>query len=341
MSNIDYKSIFKYFPHVWKKRGYFMGRLENVIDRYNDYLSNVLPGFGDYDPTNKRLITNNIIRYMLNRTQKIFEWNGLPDTIPQRILESYLQINGHCAFMKHENQLYIYTGGLGGKPDVYYRPTIYTIANPAQNISINAEINKDCVVVINDSYLMGLLPMCQRYANNMSDTEISLYIANINSRIISLISAQDDRTEKSAQKYISDIIEGKIGVIGEAKFFEDLKATPFSTSGAHAVITDLIELMQYNKASFFNEIGLNANYNMKRESINSNESQLNNDALSPLIDDMLFCRKTYIEKVNTMFDTNITVDLSSSWKQNRIEENAEIENIEGGINDENKQDEID
>lgn len=314
-----------------------MGRLENVIDKYNDYLSNVLPGFGDYDPTDKRLITNNIIRYMLNRTQKIFEWSNLPDTIPQRILEMYLQINGHCAFMKHENQLYIYTGGFGGKQDVYYRPTLYTIANPAQNISINAVIDKDCIVIINDSYLMGLLPLCQRYANNMSDTEISLYIANINSRIISLISAQDDRTEKSAQEYINNIIEGKIGVIGEAKFFDDLKATPFSTSGAHSIITDLIELMQYNKASFFNEIGLNANYNMKRESINSSESQLNNDALSPLIDDMLYCRQTYIEKVNAMFDTNISVKLASSWEQNRIEENAEIENIKnGGSDDENE-----
>lgn len=314
-----------------------MSRLENVVDRYNDYLSNVLPGFGDYDPTDKRLITNNIIRYMLNRTQQIFKWTNLPETIPQRVLEMYLQVNGHCAFMKHDDDLYIYTGGLGGKPDVYYRPTIYTIANPAQNLSINAEIDKDCIVMLNDSYLMGLLPMCQRYANNMSDTEISLYIANINSRIISLISAQDDRTEKNANKYLSDIIEGKLGVIGEAKFFEDLKATPFTTSGAHAIITDLIELMQYNKASFFNEIGLNANYNMKRESINSNESQLNNDALSPLIDDMLNCRQTYIEKVNKMFDTDISVTLSSSWEQNRIEEKAEIENIEnGGLEDENE-----
>ena len=314
-----------------------MSRLENVVDRYNDYLSNVFPGFGDYDPTDKRLITNNIIRYMLNRTQQIFKWTNLPETIPQRVLEMYLQVNGHCAFMKHDDDLYIYTGGLGGKPDVYYRPTIYTIANPAQNLSINAEIDKDCIVMLNDSYLMGLLPMCQRYANNMSDTEISLYIANINSRIISLISAQDDRTEKNANKYLSDIIEGKLGVIGEAKFFEDLKATPFTTSGAHAIITDLIELMQYNKASFFNEIGLNANYNMKRESINSNESQLNNDALSPLIDDMLNCRQTYIEKVNKMFDTDISVTLSSSWEQNRIEEKAEIENIEnGGLEDENE-----
>lgn len=313
-----------------------MSRLENTVYRFDEYLSNLLPGFGKYDPTDKKQISNNIIRYMLNRTQKIFEWKGLPDTIPQRILEMYLQINGHCAFMKHENNLYIYTGGLGGEPDVYYRPTLYTIANPAQRIDINAIIDKDCVVMLNDSTLTGLIPMFQRYAYNMTETEISLYVANINSRIISLISAQDDNTAKSAQKYISDIMEGKLGVIGEAKFFEDLKATPFSASGSHGIITDLIELMQYNKASWFNEIGLNANYNMKRESINSNESQLNNDALSPLVDDMLYNRQIYSEKVNEMFGTNITVDLASSWKENEIEQEQEIKainNDEGGNND--------
>lgn len=313
-----------------------MSRLENTVYRFDEYLSNLLPGFGKYDPTDKKQISNNIIRYMLNRTQKIFEWKGLPDTIPQRILEMYLQINGHCAFMQHENNLYVYTGGLGGEPDVYYCPTLYTIANPAQRIDVNAIIDKDCVVMLNDSTLTGLIPMFQRYAYNMTETEISLYVANINSRIISLISAQDDNTAKSAQKYISDIMDGKLGVIGEAKFFEDLKATPFSASGSHGIITDLIELMQYNKASWFNEIGLNANYNMKRESINSNESQLNNDALSPLVDDMLYNRKIYSEKVNEMFGTNITVDLASSWKENEIEQEQEIKAIndnEGGSND--------
>ena len=318
-----------------------MSRLENTVYRFDEYLSNLLPGFGKYDPTDKKYINNTIIRYMLNRTQKIFKWNGLPDTIPQRILEMYLQINGHCVFMENNNELYIYTGGLGGKPDVYYRPTIYTIANPAQEISVNAEIDKDCILVLNDSTLTGLLPLCQRYAYNMTETEISLYIANINSRIISLISAQDDNTQKSAKKYISDIIDGKLGVIGEAKFFEDLKATPFASNGSHGIITDLIELMQYNKASWFNEVGLNANYNMKRESINSNESQLNNDALAPLIDDMLYNRQTCIDKVNKKYGINITVDLASSWKQNEIEQEQEIEAINnGGVKDDDKQIEI-
>jgi len=81
--------------------------------------------------------------------------------------------------------------------------------------------------------------------------------------------------------------------------------------------------MQYTKASWFNELGLNANYNMKRESINSDESQLNDDALLPLVDDMLNCRRLAAEKVNAMFGTSISVDFASSWQDNQQEIDAE------------------
>jgi hypothetical protein len=82
------------------------------------------------------------------------------------------------------------------------------------------------------------------------------------------------------------------------------------------------------KAGLFNELGLNSNYNMKRESINSNESQLNDDMLHPLIDDMLAMRREALEKVNEMFGTNITVDFNSAWKDNEIENEAAIESME-------------
>ena len=65
---------------------------------------------------------------------------------------------------------------------------------------------------------------------------------------------------------------------------------------------------------------------MKRESLNSSESQLNNDALLPLVDDMLKCREIGAAKVNEMFGTDIRVSLASSWEDN--EQEIEIEHGE-------------
>ena len=55
---------------------------------------------------------------------------------------------------------------------------------------------------------------------------------------------------------------------------------------------------------------------MKRESLNSVESQLNDDALLPLVNNMLQCRIDGFNKVNEKYGTNITVELNSSWKSN-------------------------
>lgn len=67
---------------------------------------------------------------------------------------------------------------------------------------------------------------------------------------------------------------------------------------------------------------------MKRESLNSSESALNNDILLPLVDDMLKQRKQACERVNVMFGTNISVSLASSWEDNQQEVDAEQDNLE-------------
>ena len=301
----------------------------STVSSFNKYVDALLGGDSCYDVTKKSVNARTHVAYMLNRTQSMFEYNGLPDTITRRNLELMLQTNGNVCWYKVGNDLYVFTGGMGGEPDAYYMPTIYTVANPALKLSTNLKIGIDCVVMPNDSLYLGLLPLFGRYAAGMSETELSLHIANINLRIMSLLSAPDDRTKAAAEKYLDDIADGKLGVIGENGFLDGVKAQPYADRGNGNALTNLIELEQYYKASWYNELGLNANYNMKRESLNSAESQLNNDALLPLVDNMLDCRKTALTQVNKMFGTNISVELSSSWKDNEIEIELEHKEISG------------
>lgn len=299
-----------------------------------------------YDFADKSKSIDHNITYMLARTQSMFKYEGLPDTIPSRSLELYLQINGNVCITNIDEKiinnsthklpvgLYAFTGGMGGELDTYYMPTIYTVANPYLNFSKNLEIDKDCIVIPSDSMYFGVLPLYEKYSTALTENELSIYIAMINSRLESLISASDDSTKKSAEKYIEDIKNGKLGVIGDNKFFdEDLKVSPYATAGSHNTIQSLIELEQYLRATWYNDIGLNANYNMKRESLNSNESQLNNDALLPLIDDMLKCRQEGFDKVNKMYGTHIKVSLNSSWEDNEQELELEHEEMKEGEND--------
>lgn len=269
-----------------------------------------------FDFTKKTKNIYNTLEYMFRRSVQMFTYTNLPDTIPKRILELYLQTNGNVCFYEYEGKLYVFTGGMGGELNQYYMPTIYTIANPYLKISKNLVIDEECIVMPNDSCYQGMLPVFKKYATGIVENELSMNIASINSRIISLISASDDRTEKSANRYLEQIQEGKLGIISDEAFLDGVKVQPYAKTG-NDIISKLVEYNQYLKASWFNDIGLNANYNMKRESINSNESQLNDDMLMPTVDDMLDCRREGLEKVNTMFGTNISVELNSSWKINK------------------------
>lgn len=296
------------------------------VNRYNKFISTVLGGCDLYDYTDKFRAVQSHVLYMLNRTQSMFKWEGLPDSVPQRMLELYLQINGYVGVTDISGTLYAMRGGLGGEPDAYYMPTIFTIANPALDVSRNLKINEECIIISNDSCYLGLMPMFNRYATGLTENELSINIASIMSRVIDLISATDDRTKDSANKYLQDIIDGKLGVISSSEFFEGIKTHDFGTR-SKSTITDLIELEQYYKASWFNELGLNANYNMKREALSTAESQLNDDALLPLIDNMLECRKRGAEKVNDLYGTSITVELASSWEDNQQEIDLEQDQL--------------
>ena len=277
-----------------------------------------------YDFKNKDTNVNEMLRYMLRRSTQMFKYNGLPDSIPKYILELYLQTNGNVCFYKHNEKLYVFTGSMGGELNEYYLPTIYTISNPFLNLTKNLVIDKDCVVVANDSCYQGMLPQFKKYATGLVENELSMNIASINSRMISLISASDDRTLKSAESYIKHILDGDLSVISEDAFLDGIKVQPYAKV-TNDTLSKLIEYNQYLKASWFNDIGLNANYNMKREAINSNESQLNDDMLFPTVDDMLERRKEGIEKVNKMYGTNITVELNSSWRYNVDEINNSVQ----------------
>ena len=77
---------------------------------------------------------------------------------------------------------------------------------------------------------------------------------------------------------------------------------------------------------------------MKRESINSNESQLNDDMLHPLIDDMLREREEGIKRVNEFFGLDIKVSFDSAWLENEKEEQAVLDQTitEDGIDSDMK-----
>lgn len=263
----------------------------------------------------------------LAKTQSMFEYEGLPDSIPQKELERLLQTTGNAFVTIVDGVLYALSGGKGGEPDVYGRATLYIVANPALKLNKTYDIQKDGVLIENDSNGESLLPLIGRYAVLHTDGLISLNTASILTRITMLISASDDKTKQSAEEFLRKIQDGEFSIIGENAFFKGVNMQTAPTTNS-VYITQLIELVQYYKASMYNELGLNANYNMKRERLNLGEVSMNVDVLLPYVDNMLKERQNAVEKINAMFDTEISVKLASSWGLERDNYNALAADLE-------------
>ena len=287
----------------------------------------------------KKQSANSYYRYFLARLSRMFEYKNLPDTIPHEMLDRYLMNNGIACITEVNGSLYCFYGNLGGPQDVYYRPTEFIISNPhirtesgelfTANVPINPSYapcastqdeptTQQGVLIRNDTEWIGLAPMLSRYAYLLAENILTLRTADVMLRITSLLTAPSDKERMAATEYLKSLEKGELGVIGESPFFDGIKLqSPPSNNGSY--LTQFIEYQQYLKGSIFNELGLVANYNMKREAIGKGESTLDTDAIIPLADNMLLCRQEDMKRVNELYGTDITVSFSSAWLENQIE----------------------
>mgnify|MGYP001206600300 FL=1 len=265
-------------------------------------------------------------QYMLARSLSMFEYSNLPTTLPRVEIEKQLQQNGFTFITEIEGELYALYGSLGGETDVYGNPTKIAISNPTLNFNKTLSIDDDGVLIKNDDMQLGLLPLYERYNTMLTENEITMFINLYNTRIQQLISAGDDATRESAEKYISKIIKGELGIIGENRLFDGISVQNTNTN--QNITNQLIEFNQYIKASLFNEIGLNMNFNMKRERLNQMEVNMNSDGLHPLVDNMLYNRQQGVEKLNEKYGLSASVEFGSIWKvrnKQDIEEHEETQ----------------
>lgn len=183
------------------------------------------------------------------------------------------------------------------------------------------------MLVRNDEMWLGLYPLMARYSALLAENILTIRSADVMLRVLAMLTAPDDKTKIAAEDYLKKLEKGEFGVIAENRFFDGVKMqSPPSNNGSY--LTQFIELHQYLKGSFFNEIGLNANFNMKREAIGEGESSLNEDSLLPLCEHMLKCRQEDMEKLNKMFDVDIKVEFDSAWLNNEREISIQLKHME-------------
>lgn len=280
---------------------------------------------------------------LLNRMDRMFKYEGLPDTIPDYILNRYLFVNGWCGIgrapltaQEHAGELVCFFGGLGAKPDLYYQPTKIILANPVLGTK-EYTIGEDVVWAKNDNCTQGISHILSRYAHLLAENDISINIAQVTTRMPFVLTAETEAEKLSAEEFIKQAEQGKVGIVKSSismnNGFRSLTTTGDSSGN---YIKALIELHQYLKAQCNNDLGIGSNFNMKRERMSVAEVENNSPYLLPLVDEMLHFREKMCEEVNAMFGTNWSVSLDSAWELEDTQQTLEVENLDNSSQLENE-----
>lgn len=286
------------------------------------------------------------ITYMLDRSNLIFKYTGLPDTIPEHVLEYQLQTFGYFAFIQHEGNYYALRCSMGGAPDPYYRPTNAVVANPGLGLSQTYRIANhlrpynraawdtypDCIICRNDCYGYGLLPLYSRYAAQLAENRISLRMAQINYRQQSVIAADTGTEIESANAYIDNLEMGRLASIQKRPFMDGI--TVFDVAAKSHVMGELIQMHQYLKASWYNDLGISANEVFKSQYVSTEEVTQNKSGGIPLIEDMLKSRREWVGAVNGLWGLSISVSLTEEWEELLGEKDEGMEDASGAEEDE-------
>ena len=279
-----------------------MGVLNNmVIPRYPLTDDEINAYFGKKSERLQDFCDNN-----LNRTLTMFKYNGLPKELREKDIEMIRQCIGFGMFTYKDGKSFALSGSFAPPVNYLYQNTGFIVTNPwisgmdgtyklvnleeATVDTANYSEGKEGVLFRNDPLCRGLYPLFVKYGILDLENNITFRLASINLRQFMLLVASDDNTYESAELFLQKIERGEQGVISDGAFGEEgFKGNPLSVPTTF--MTQLIETSQYIKAGLLNELGLNANYNMKRERLSEGETEMNVDMLRPLPDIMLEERK--------------------------------------------------
>lgn len=317
---------------------------KSIPNRHDWYFGNSLP---------LKISKNDImwgnVEKLLNILLCLFKYEGLPDTLPYYELEKILLIDGSVTIKKVKGDLYALRSNLGGKLNAYYHPKNSILVNPWLDFSETADVDKDCVVIYNNRLRTGIRDIIIKYAQILTELEVSLRIASKQARVSNFLIANDDRSLDSAMKVLSNIDEGDdIAVIGGTRMYDSVKSIPFDIRYDFETLT---RIRQYVEKSFLKEFGISTNNESKSQYVSDENLSWEFKPSRALIVNMYDQRKDDIEKLNAFYGLNVSIEYGEILKateehyeavmeqytqDNTTTEDNEITEEDGGDSDESK-----
>lgn len=266
-------------------------------------------------------------RLLYSRIVNIFEYENLPSEVNEFALKLWLFRYGKIIFYKIKDKFLVQPFAYTDRLDWYYVPKNGRVVNPWLPIGFQ---NKEFELA-NEAIIFNATPDMYNFrehgivsdlvfktANQLAENDISYYCIQRNHRLIAIFTAETDLQKAECNRILERMYSGKPDITMGEDLVSHIKVNPIAMNSTRSSITELIEFAQYTLANFYHSFGINSNYNLKREQLNSNEIDVNQEVLRLNIEDMLLNREQGVSKVNELYNLNVRVRLNEEVYKNLL-----------------------
>lgn len=255
----------------------------------------------------------------------MFDYNDMPETLPAWLVETLFITEGTCGVCQMDDgNLYTGTGGYCGNIKNFV-PEEYQITNTGVG-SKRGVIGTDFAVGKNNSNFTPDWYLLQT-ANILTEIDVSERCNVLFSRLLRIPKVGNSAEKKAVESCVKAIMEGRFEAVVSDNVLDDL------LNGESDKFLDLVDIKDIDKLQYLNQYRDNVVkrffqvYGQGMQSTSKLAQQTTdelhgNDAVSMInVLDRLNCRKKFVEDINNLFGTHITVELSECWREQRKEMN--------------------
>lgn len=272
-------------------------------------------------------------KYYMRKTKRMvlgrFEFTGLPKWWDKMFFYETLLFDGKVCITDYP--------GLGVTPfqcgefgvNVFNKPTTVNVSNVYLNTNFERSIGINCALPKVSPDYRGLIDMCVRTSSLLASADTGIYTNFMNTRVAFLFPVSSKKEEKEVAAIYDKVSRGEPYVA----FDKQINIAPYTFPvKTNYIASDILMDKRSIWNEFLTDLGINNANTDKKERLNTDEVNANNEEVNLNVQNILECIQEGFDVANQLYDMNLGVRLRT-WEEMTESMDSHLQDVEGGEGD--------
>lgn len=278
-----------------------------TVDRYLDNYPKNVEGYNNSSFFDYRNV-------LINKFFSVIKIEGLLDWWDYEYFRDTLFLEGYIGITQSNIGVVPLRCGFYGE-NVFERPTNLNFANPVLG-NFSKKLHEECELIyfweINRNYL-NINSIVNRYAEKLSSIDGSINVSLLNSRVAHVFEVSTEGEKRTLEKMYDAVSNGKPVIVlkkGQNAIFNEENKKDFLNVKNTYIGNDLLMTKRTIMEEFLTEIGIHNANTDKKERLNGDEVNSNNQEVKANINVFVDTINRQFEKANKLFNLNLKASIN-------------------------------